>query len=84
MLKEEECLNNIYNSRKQLFRKNKYEIKPMRMNTPVRLLRNNSCSSSGPSYLTMPSTRSKLTDQYFTQIDNIRLAERLLLMKPSK
>lgn len=53
----------------------------MKLHTPIRLQRSN--SSSGPSCLTMPSARCRPIDQYFSQMDNIRLAERILLMKPS-
>jgi hypothetical protein len=43
-----------------------------------------SSSNSQASYLSMASSRAKITDQYFSQLDNIRMVEKLLLAGPSK
>ena len=55
---------------------------PIHSNPTVRLQRTNSISSV--SYLSMPSTMNKPTDKYFNQLNNIKLVEKILLMKPSK
>ena len=54
---------------------------PLKNIEPVRLMRRSSSSSS---YLSLASSRTKLTDRLFSKIDNIRMVEKLLLVKPTK
>lgn len=81
--KEERTLNQIYHH-KMPKNKNLYELRPKKMLEPIRLIGRPSSSSSNASYLSLSSSRTKLTDQYFRQIDNIRMVQRLLLAKPSR
>lgn len=43
-----------------------------------------SSSSLNASYLKMASSRTKPTDKLFSEKDNIRLVQRLLMAKPTK
>lgn len=62
----------------------KFELVPIRKPEPIRLMKRSSSSNSGVSYLSLASSRRKPTDQLFSQIENIRLVERLLLARPTK
>lgn len=57
---------------------------PLKKLEPVRLMKRSNSSNSGASYLSMASSRRKPTDQLFSQLENIKLVERLLLAQPSK
>lgn len=52
---------------------NKFDVVPIKKLEPIRLMKRSSFSSLSASYLKMPSSRTKPTDQLFSQIDNIRL-----------
>lgn len=65
-------------------KKMKYDLMPLKKPEPIRLMKRSSSSNSGVSYLSMASSRRKPTDQLFSQMENIKLVERLLLARPTK
>lgn len=82
LAKEQDTLNNIYKQRKFNSR-HQYELKPLKRPEPIRLLRP-LFGSNSLNEIKMPSSRPRITDQYQYQIENIKLVERLLSVKPSK
>lgn len=81
VIQQKKALNQIYTKKPKKMR---YELMPLKKLQPIRLMKRSSSSNSGVSYLSMSSSRRKPTDQLFSQIENIRLVQRLLLVQPTK
>jgi hypothetical protein len=81
--KEERTLNDVY-SRKRPYDHNRYGVQAVGKASPARVLDKSSSSNSGGMRLRVWNSWAKATSQYFFQMDNIRMAERLLLAQPSR